>query len=63
MAEGIEVGNVVRHKANRVSEPLVVLSKEEEHGNFIHECRWYNKITGSYEKNIFYGFELSGIRG
>ena len=64
MGEEIGVGNLVRHRVwQGAGGNLVVLSKKEEHGNFVYECRWYNRITGSYEKKVFYGFELSRIKG
>jgi len=61
MEQEIGVGNLVRHKANRPGDPLVVLKKEEEHGYFVYECRWYNRISGSYEVGTFYSSELIKI--
>jgi len=39
MGEDMNVGSLVRHKANQLGEPLVVLSRKEEHGYVVYECR------------------------
>jgi len=58
VAEEINVGSLVRHKANEGGEPLVVTSKKTEHGYIVYECRWYNGKSGSYELERFYNSEL-----
>ena len=63
MEEEIGVGNLVKHRANRASDPLVVVSRKEEHGYVVYECRWYNRISGSYELGKFYSSELDRIKG
>ena len=64
MAEEINVGSLVKHKANDMGASLVVLQKEDSgHGYFEYECRWYNSKSGSYESGKFYSSELIGKKG
>jgi len=64
VAQEINVGRLVRHKANRLGTPLVVIRKEDTgHGYVEYECRWYNSRSGSYELGKFYNSELEGVKG
>jgi len=63
MEEEIGVGNLVRHRANQAGNPLIVVSRKEEHGYVVCECRWYNPISGSYELDKFYSSELYRVKG
>lgn len=64
MAEEINVGRLVRHRANKLGSPLVVIRKEDTgHGNIEYECRWYNSRSGSYELGKFYDYELEALKG
>ena len=64
MAEEINVGRLVKHRANQIGSPLVVIRKEDTgHGYIEYECRWYNSRSGSYELGKFYSSELIGVKG
>ncbi len=64
MAEEINVGRLVRHRANKLGSLLVVIRKEDTgHGYIEYECRWYNSRSGSYELGKFYDYELTVVKG
>ena len=64
VAEEINVGSLVRHRANQAGSLLVVIRKEDTgHGYIEYECRWYNSRSGSYELGKFYNSELIWVEG
>ena len=64
MAQEINVGRLVRHRANKLGGLLVVIRKEDTgHGYIEYECRWYNSRSGSYELGKFCDYELEVMKG
>ncbi len=64
VAGEINVGGLVRHRANPIGGVLVVIRKKDTgHGYIEYDCRWYNSRSGSYELGKFYNSELVGVKG